>query len=109
MTVITHSLSLFQCFCQKYILGKSSKALFILFQVSSKITSFHFFLVLEIQEPVGHIATHDRGVSVTEKGKLLVPPHNTRYVSWGHKDLSVRAGNYESDRPTQVSLCDVLV
>ena len=52
---------------------------------------------------MGHIVAHDRGISATEQGKMLIPPNNSRYVSWGHKDLSVRVGLHESDRALQVS------
>jgi len=39
---------------------------------------------------------------VTEHGKLLIPPQNTRYLSWRNDDLSVRVGYYESEKALQV-------
>jgi len=51
---------------------------------------------------VGLIAASERGVLVTEHGKLLIPPQNTRYLSWRNDDLSVRVGYYESEKALQV-------
>jgi len=46
----------------------------------------------------------DRGVIALEKNKLLIPPNNTRYVTYGHKDLTIRVGLQESDKGLQVGI-----
>ncbi|CAK8696786.1 unnamed protein product [Clavelina lepadiformis] len=58
--------------------------------------------IKELHGVVGHIIPHDRGVFATERGKMLIPPQNSRCISWGHKDLSVRVGYYESERAMQI-------
>ena len=67
-----------------------------------------FVLFAELGGPVGQIVVQDRGIAATEQGKILIPPSNTRYVSFGHKDLSIRVGLHESDRSVQVSLLFII-
>ncbi|XP_078381850.1 WD repeat and FYVE domain-containing protein 3-like isoform X3 [Oculina patagonica] len=55
--------------------------------------------VKELKGPVGQmIQTDNRGLLAVEKNKVLVPPHNNRYIAWGFGDLSMRTGFYETER-----------
>nr|CAB3264215.1 neurobeachin-like protein 1 [Phallusia mammillata] len=56
----------------------------------------------EVNAAVGQIVPNDRGVLVTEVGRLLIPPQNTRYLSWNHDDRCIRVGYYESEKPMQI-------
>ena len=40
----------------------------------------------------------DRYVLAVEQNKVLIPPSYNKYLAWGFADLSVRIGNYESDK-----------
>ena len=33
-----------------------------------------------------------------EQNKVLIPPSYNKYLAWGYSDLSVRIGNYESEK-----------
>ncbi len=37
-----------------------------------------------------------------EQNKVLIPPTFSRYLSWGFSDLSVRVGNYDSDKASAI-------
>lgn len=55
--------------------------------------------VKELKGPVGQmIQTDNRGLLAVERNKVLVPPHNNRYIAWGFGDLSMRTGVYETER-----------
>lgn len=55
--------------------------------------------VKELKGPVGlMIQTDNRGLLAVERNKVLVPPYNNRYISWGFGDLSMRTGVYETER-----------
>ena len=86
---------------QKFLLR--SVVFFFVFKIV-----YIFVLFAELGGPVGQIVVQDRGIAATEQGKILIPPSNTRYVSFGHKDLSIRVGLHESDRSVQVSLLFII-
>ncbi len=52
----------------------------------------------ELKGPVGNIVHYERTVLSVEQNKVLIPPTYNRYLSWGFSDLSVRVGNYDSDK-----------
>ncbi|KAJ7361859.1 WD repeat and FYVE domain-containing protein 3 [Desmophyllum pertusum] len=55
--------------------------------------------VKELKGPVGQMIQSDnRGLLAVEKNKVLVPPHNNRYIAWGFGDLSMRTGFIETER-----------
>jgi len=37
-------------------------------------------------------------VLAVEQNKVLIPPAYNKYLAWGFSDLSVRIGNYESEK-----------
>ena len=37
-----------------------------------------------------------------EQNKVLIPPAYNKYLSWGFSDLSVRVGNYDSDKASAI-------
>lgn len=45
----------------------------------------------------------EKTVLAVEQNKVLIPPSYNRYVAWGFADLSLRIGNYESDKAVFVS------
>lgn len=56
-----------------------------------------------MKSPVGQILQIDKTVLAVEQNKVLMPPSYIRYVAWGFADLSLRIGNYESDKAVFVS------
>lgn len=60
-------------------------------------------LFSEVKSPVGQILHVDKAVLAVEQNKVLIPPSYNRYVAWGFADLSLRIGNYESDKAVFVS------
>lgn len=52
----------------------------------------------ELKSAVGQIISTERSVLAVEQNKVLVPPTYNKYLAWGFSDLSVRIGNYESDK-----------
>lgn len=61
------------------------------------------FNLTEVKSPVGQILHVDKAVLAVEQNKVLIPPSYNRYVAWGFADLSLRIGNYESDKAVFVS------
>ena len=61
-----------------------------------------FRFTLELKGPVGHIVHHERTVLAVEQNKVLIPPTYNKYLSWGFSDLSVRVGNYDSDKASAI-------
>ena len=61
-----------------------------------------FHSIVELKCPVGHIVHHDRTVLAVEQNKVLIPPNYNKYLSWGFSDLSVRIGNYDSDKASSI-------
>ena len=47
---------------------------------------------------VGHIIHNDKTVLAVEQNKVLMPPTYNKYLAWGFSDLSLRIGNYDSDK-----------
>ncbi len=52
----------------------------------------------ELKSPVGQIMHNDRSIMAVEQNKVLIPPMYNRYLAWGFSDLSLRVGNYDSDK-----------
>lgn len=52
---------------------------------------------------MGQILHVDKAVLAVEQNKVLIPPAYNRYVAWGFADLSLRIGNYESDKAVFIS------
>ncbi|KAK3103345.1 hypothetical protein FSP39_018631 [Pinctada imbricata] len=61
--------------------------------------------IKELKGAVGQIIHTERYVLAVEQNKVLIPPTYNKYLAWGFADLSVRIGNYESDKATQVFEC----
>ena len=45
----------------------------------------------------------DKAVLAVEQNKCLIPPSYNKYVAWGFADLSLRIGNYDSEKAIFVS------
>ncbi|KAL4240237.1 WD repeat and FYVE domain-containing protein 3 [Mactra antiquata] len=58
--------------------------------------------VKELKSAVGQIMHTDRYVLAVEQNKVLVPTNYNKYLAWGYSDLSVRIGNYESEKATSI-------
>ncbi|CAI9723395.1 repeat and FYVE domain-containing 3-like isoform X2 [Octopus vulgaris] len=56
----------------------------------------------ELKGMVGQIIHNDKYVLAVEQNKVLIPPNYNRYLAWGFSDLTIRLGNYESDKATNV-------
>lgn len=54
---------------------------------------------------VGQIIHNDKYVLAVEQNKVLIPPNYNKYLAWGFSDLTIRIGNYESDKATNVFEC----
>jgi len=54
--------------------------------------------VTELKSAVGQIFHTDRNILAVEQNKVLVPTAFNKYLAWGFSDLSVRIGNYESEK-----------
>ncbi|XP_048248442.1 WD repeat and FYVE domain-containing protein 3-like isoform X1 [Haliotis rufescens] len=61
--------------------------------------------VKELKSAVGQIFHSEKYVMAVEQNKVLIPPGCNKYLAWGYSDLSVRIGNYESDRASAVFEC----
>lgn len=59
-------------------------------------------IFLELRGAVGQIMHNDKVVLAVEQNKVLVPPICNKYLAWGFSDLSIRMGNYDSDKATAV-------
>ena len=58
-----------------------------------------FPLFIELKGEVGQIIHHDsKYMLAVEQNKVLIPSQYNKYLSWGFSDLSVRIGNYESEK-----------
>lgn len=55
-------------------------------------------MVSELKSAVGQIIHTDRYVLAVEQNKVLIPTSYNKYLAWGFSDLSVRIGNYESEK-----------
>ncbi|XP_052069301.1 WD repeat and FYVE domain-containing protein 3-like isoform X1 [Mytilus californianus] len=59
--------------------------------------------IKELKGAVGQIFHHEsKNVLAVEQNKVLIPPQYNKYLSWGFSDLSVRIGNYESEKALHV-------
>ncbi|XP_033108223.1 WD repeat and FYVE domain-containing protein 3-like isoform X3 [Anneissia japonica] len=58
--------------------------------------------IKEIKGPVGQIIQTDKSIVCVEQNKVLIPPSYHRYFAFGFADLSLRLGNYDTDRLTTV-------
>lgn len=56
----------------------------------------------ELKGAVGQIIHCDKAVLAVEQNKVLVPPTYAKYLAWGFSDLSIRIGNYDSDKASAV-------
>ena len=54
--------------------------------------------LLELKGSVGQILHSDKSVVAVEQNKVLIPPTYNKYLAWGFADMSVRIGNYDSDK-----------
>ena len=54
--------------------------------------------VAELKSAVGEIHVQDKSVLAVDLNKVLVPPHFNKYVAWGFSDMSLRIGNYDSEK-----------
>ncbi|KAL5018829.1 hypothetical protein ScPMuIL_004551 [Solemya velum] len=61
--------------------------------------------VKELKTAVGQIIHNEKLVMAVEQNKVLIPPAYSKYLAWGYADLSVRIGNYEADKASQVFEC----
>ena len=52
----------------------------------------------ELKGAVGQIYPLDKVVLAVEQNKVLIPPVYSRYLAWGFADLSMRIGNYDSEK-----------
>ncbi|KAH3872283.1 hypothetical protein DPMN_035498 [Dreissena polymorpha] len=58
--------------------------------------------VKELKTAVGQILHGERAVLAVEQNKVLIPTTYSKYLAWGYSDLSVRIGNYESEKATSI-------
>ena len=59
--------------------------------------------IKELKGEVGQIIHHDsKYMLAVEQNKVLIPSQYNKYLSWGFSDLSVRIGNYESEKALHV-------
>ncbi|KAK2144407.1 hypothetical protein LSH36_759g01035 [Paralvinella palmiformis] len=58
--------------------------------------------IKELKSVVGQIIHNERSVLAVEQNKVLIPPTYNKYLAWGFSDLSLRIGNYDSDKATNV-------
>ncbi|XP_064637335.1 WD repeat and FYVE domain-containing protein 3-like isoform X3 [Lineus longissimus] len=58
--------------------------------------------IKELKGAVGQIVHNDRTILAVEQNKVLIPPLYNRYLAWGFADLSIRIGNYDSDKANLV-------
>ena len=56
----------------------------------------------ELKGVVGQIIHNEKSVQAVEQNKVLIPPAYSKYLAWGFADMSVRIGNYDSDKATAV-------
>ncbi|XP_052816149.1 WD repeat and FYVE domain-containing protein 3-like isoform X4 [Mya arenaria] len=61
-----------------------------------------FTPIKELKSAVGQIMHGERYVLAVEQNKVLVPTSYNKYLAWGFSDLSVRIGNYESDKASLI-------
>ena len=54
--------------------------------------------IIELKSAVGQIHHGDKYVLAVEQNKVLIPSSYNKYLAWGYSDLSVRIGNYESEK-----------
>ena len=53
----------------------------------------------EVKSAVGQILqSGDSKVLAVEQNKVLIPPLYQRYLAWGFSDMSMRIGNYDSEK-----------
>ena len=53
---------------------------------------------IELKSAVGQIFHNEKLVLAVEQNKVLIPTNYNKYLAWGFSDLSVRIGNYESEK-----------
>ena len=79
--------------------------LLVLFLIPSNLLSacviYCFFSSSELKSMVGQIIHNDKYVLAVEQNKVLIPPNYNKYLAWGFSDLTIRMGNYESDKVSQ--------
>ncbi|ESO89055.1 hypothetical protein LOTGIDRAFT_154132 [Lottia gigantea] len=61
--------------------------------------------VKELKSAVGQIIHNEKSVLAVEQNKVLIAPTYGRYLAWGFSDLSVRIGNYESEKASAIFEC----
>ena len=54
--------------------------------------------VAEVKNAVGQIIPCDNKVLAVEQNKVLIPPAYNKYLAWGFSDMSMRIGNYDSEK-----------
>ena len=60
--------------------------------------SSRFHLFTELKGAVGFILANDKQVLAVEQNKVLMAPSFSKYLAWGFSDMSLRIGNYDSDK-----------
>ena len=67
--------------------------------VNKKACYYYVYVnISDLKGVVGQIVHHDKVVLAVKQNEALIPPNYTRYLAWGFSDLSVRIGNYDSDK-----------
>lgn len=61
------------------------------------------FFRVELRGMVGQIIHNDKAVLAVEQNKVLIPPFYNKYLAWGFSDMSIRIGNYDSDKVLNLS------
>ena len=51
-----------------------------------------------MKNAVGQIIPCDNKVLAVEQNKVLIPPSYNKYLAWGFSDMSMRIGNYDSEK-----------
>ncbi|ESN92294.1 hypothetical protein HELRODRAFT_194322 [Helobdella robusta] len=54
--------------------------------------------IKELKGAVGQIVANDKSLLAVEQNKTLIPFSYSKYLAWGHPDMSVRIGNYDSEK-----------
>lgn len=82
-------------FCVISVLFKRSSG-------NSALSSYNWMwcwcLISELKGAVGQIIHNDRTVLAVEQNKTLMPQSYGKYLAWGFPDMSIRIGNYDSDK-----------
>ena len=84
-----------RAFCHQYIMCLWIVCVIVFPPIFHEI--FGRFLA-ELKSAVGEIHFQDKSVLAVDLNKVLVPPNYNKYVAWGFSDMSLRIGNYDSEK-----------